>query len=370
MTTYRPKHSTIFLYDFVHKGVRHTGSTGCKTKREAEAVEARVRAEAALDVGRRVKKPITLDEAAAHYEDRLRANGKWGKDNDRWIASIVDGLGGGRYLSDITDSELRAHFARRAAKVSAASVNREIEVARPIWRMHARTHDIGDMPDWGRLRYAVAEKDPRELYRDEEERLWAALRADLQDFVRFALASGWRMSEVRLLRWADLALGERVARVKVKGGKLAARPLSQDMLTLIANQPKVGPFVFTYVCQKTRKEHVDKLGRKHRARLEGERYPFSEFGWRKEWQAALKAADVPGFRFHDLRHTRGTRILRTTGNLVIAQKALGHSSMKTTLRYAHASMDDVRAGLDASESRTIPDAARADAEKDRKTGES
>lgn len=369
MATYRPKHSSIFLYDFVMKGIRHHGTTGCKTKRDADALEAKKRAEIALGQSGRKKPLITLDEAAALYEDHLRGNGKWSATADYLIANIVDGLGGESYLSDVGQADLARHFAKRAATVSAASVNREIETARPIWRRLRRTHEIGDMPDWGQLRYAVAEQDPRELYADEEDRLFAALRADLRDFARFALLSGWRLKEVRHLRWADINYVERTARVIVKGGNTAQRPLTQDMLLLIANQVKAGPFVFTYVCQASRKAFVDSKRRLNPARLEGERYCFTQWGWRGQWARALKDAGIDGFRFHDLRHTRGTRILRHTGNLAIAQRALAHRSIKTTLRYAHASDEDVRRGLDASESRTIPDAERASANKSHKTGE-
>jgi integrase len=370
MATYKPKRSSIFLYDFVLKGVRYHGSTGCKTKRDADAYEARKRAAVALDERNRKKPLITLDAAAANYEDHLRANGKWSATQDYLIASIVEGIGGDRYLSDITEQELRDHFAKRAGKVSAASVNREIEVARPIWRRHRRTHDIGDMPEWGEMFYAVPTQDPRELYHDQEDKLFAALRSDLRDFARFALLSGWRLKEVRMLRWSDLALAQRIARVKVKGGDTLNRVLTDEMLVLIANQVKAGPFVFTYVCQKSRKEFVDRKGRKNPARLAGERYSFTQSGWRKPWAAALEAAGIDELRFHDLRHTRGTRILRNTGNLAVAQKALAHRSIKTTLRYAHASDDDVRRGLDASESRTIPDSAGAAVENPRKTAES
>jgi integrase len=303
------------------------------------------------------------------YEDYLRANGKWSATADYLIASIVEGLGGDRYLSDITQTDLQAHFATRAAKVSAASVNREMETARPIWRRLEDTHEIGTMPKWGKLVYAVREQDPRELYQDEELRLFEQLRADLRDFARFALLSGWRLKEVRHLRWADLDLAGRTARVVVKGGRTAARPLTQDMLVLIANQPKAGPFVFTYVCQKSRKAFIDAKRRNNPARLEGERYCFTQWGWRSQWAKALKAAGIEGFRFHDLRHTVGTRILRHTGNLAIAQRALGHKSIKTTMRYAHASDDDVRGGLDAAMSRTIPDGMRGEREKTAKTGE-
>lgn len=355
MSTYRPRGSTIYLYDFVMKGIRHYGTTHCKTKRDADAFEAKKRAEEALKVRERRKALITLDEAAANYEKHLRANGKWSATQDYLIANVVQGLGGERFLSDIADQELREHFAKRAALVSAASVNREIEVARPIWRRHARTHDIGEMPAWGEMFYAVPRQDPRELDFGCEDRLFAALRTDLHDFARFALVSGWRLSEVRKLRWSDLLLGQRTARVRIKGGEILSRVLSQEMLTLIANQPKITLFVFTYVCQASRKAFVDSKGRKHPARLKGERYSFTQWGWRKPWGRALKAAGIDEFRFHDLRHTAGTRILRQTGNLAIAKDALAHKSIKTTLRYAHASDEDVRRGLDAAQSRTIPD---------------
>jgi hypothetical protein len=131
------------------------------------------------------------------------------------------------------------------------------------------------------------------------------------------------------------------------------------MLVLIANQVKVGPFVFTYVCQKSRKEFIDSRGRLNPARLAGERYSFTQGGWRRPWAAALKAA---GYRRAALPrsapHARD-RILRQTGNLAIAKDALAHKSIKTTLRYAHASDDDVRRGLDASESRPITEGRAA-----------
>lgn len=152
------------------------------------------------------------------------------------------------------------------------------------------------------------------------------------------------MTEIRGLVWADIDYPAKVAWRTVKGGRRIKRPLTTEMVALIASQPQACAQVFTYVCQKSRK-----------GRLKGERYPISKDGWRKAWADALADAKVPDFRFHDLRHTRGTRILRQTGNLAAAQKALAHKNIRTTLRYAHAFDDDVRAALEASESRTIPE---------------
>jgi integrase len=370
MSTYRPTRSTIFLYDFMMKGIRYSGSTGCKTKRAAEDYEAKRRAEVALASNQRRKPLITLDAAAALYEDHLRANGKWSGTQDYIIAGIVEGLGADRYLGDIGQDDLRQHFAMRAGKVSASSVNREIDVCRPIWRRLKDTHDIGDMPNWGSLRYAVAEKDPRELYQDEEARLLLELRGDHADFERFALLSGWRHGEVAGLLWSKVNLGAAVAETRIKGGAWVKRPLTSEMVAIIASQVKAGPFIFTYVCKKSRKAFIDKRGRKHPARLAGERYPYRKTTHRRDWKKALEAAGIESFRFHDLRHTRGTRILRATGNLALAKEALKHKSIKTTLRYAHASDDDVRKGLEVSESRTIPEGTRVGNENWRKSGES
>lgn len=369
MSTYLPKNSSIFVYDFTLSGQRFNGTTHCKTKRDADRYEAKLRAEIALDTGKRKKPTITLDAAAALYEDHLRAQGKWSATADYILAGLVEALGPGSYLSQIEQSDLARHLAKRAGKVKASTVNREMEVARAMWRRVMKTHDVGDMPDWGALRYAVADKDPRELYYDEEDRLFATLREDMRDFARFALLSGWRLREVRHLRWADVNLGAAIAKTTLKGGKFADRPLSDEMVILIANQPKVGPFVFTYACKKSRKEFIDSKGRKHPARLAGERYPFTQWGWRRPWKKALEDAGIAAFRFHDLRHTRGTRILRATGNVVLAKEALKHRNIKTTLRYAHASDHDVRRALDVSESRSIPEVSGTTAEKRRKRGE-
>ena len=351
MSVYKPKNSTIYLYDFQHRGRRFHGSTGQKTKREAERVETRRRAEAALDIKNR--KPITMDEAAGLYETKLRKEARWSASSETWLDNFVNAIGPRTYLSDVDHTDIGAYFRQRAALVEGTSVNREIDVARAFWRATDRAkYDVGEMPDWGAMRYAVKEHDPRELQFDEEDRLLSTIREDYQPFVKFALLSGWRVSEVRSLLWSDLDLPAKVAWRTVKGGNRIKRPLTTDMIVLIATQPQACAQVFTYECQQSRQK-----------RRKGQRYPISKDGWRKVWGEALSAAKIENFRFHDLRHTRGTRILRQTGNLAAAQKALAHKNIRTTLRYAHAFDDDVRKALEASESRTIPEADAVEAKK-------
>ena len=57
----------------------------------------------------------------------------------------------------------------------------------------------------------------------------------------------------------------------------------------------------------------------------------------------------PEVRWHDLRHTHGTLLGKTTDNARIIQKSLGHTHLETTLRYVHTDHAQVREAVE-----TIP----------------
>ena len=357
MSVYKPEASPYFHFDFVWKGRRFYGSTGCRTKREAVRYEERERAKARN--GGTARPPITLDDACGLYANKVDDKPSY-RHSQRNIKLLLAEFGTTVLLSDINQRDLIGLVARRRADRSNASVNRELEDWRAIWRCAAKARfDIGEMPDWGDLMLKVTLQAPRELAAAEEIALFGELRTDVVDFCLFALKTGWRQSEVLGLRWKDVDVNAAVAVTRIKGGEIVSRPLTQEMVIIIANQPKVGPFVFTYVAARTRPGFKDKLGRPQPARKQGDRYPMTATVLRKPWAAAKLAAGVENFRFHDLRHTRGTRILRATGNLAAAKEALKHRSIKTTLRYAHATADDVRNALEVSDSRNSPEAPNA-----------
>lgn len=343
MSIYRKKGSPYFHFDFQFRGHRYYGSTGCKGKREAEEFERRERSKATLPDLQR--SPISIDEACGLYQEHAELLPSW-KTIRYMLAAMVKGLGPRRLLSEISQRDLQLYFAKRSTGRANATVNREIENARSVWRHAERTrYDVGEMPDWRALRRKVGDRPPRELSYEEEARLFEHLRDDVKDAVSFLLKSGWRRGEVLGLRWSDCILEKRQATTRIKGGDVVTRPLNDALLALITRQPRVGPFAFTYLCQRSREK-----------RRKGERYPLTPTALRKPFDQALVAAKITEFRIHDLRHTRGTRIVRETGSIAVAQKALAHRSLHTTSRYAHVLDEDVRQGLDASELRNSHEA--------------
>jgi len=348
MSVYKPKKSRLYQYDFQFKGHRHHGSTGCTSKRDAERYEAEQRRKVAL--GETTKPSWTIEEACDAWFHAKGQHQKSHAANLYQLGQLIRLLGGPKPLHDLTVRDLDLYVAKRRAKVSNASVNREIALLRRVVRWAAKRNYETPTIDWPEVMLPEESERVRELTAEEEDRLFAALPDNLKPIVEFALLSGQRRTEIISLRWSDVNLAEARASFSIKGGDKHSIPLSPRMVALIANQPKVCPQVFTYVCRRPAPKRKDRP-----QRVKGERYPFSKQGWARQWRKALKEAGIENYRFHDNRHTAATRNLRASGNMKGVQKLLGHKDLRTTGRYAHAMEDDVRAMLFATESRNSPE---------------
>lgn len=164
--------------------------------------------------------PITLDQAASLYQDHAELLPSW-PTVKYLLAELVEGVGANKLLAEISQRDLQIYFARRRDGRSSASVNREIENARAVWRRAQGTkYDVGEMPDWKMLTLKVAKKPPPELQLVEEDKLFLAMRNDVADAVDFLLKSGWRRGEVLGPCWGRRELSAQDGRHAHQGRRL------------------------------------------------------------------------------------------------------------------------------------------------------
>lgn len=174
----------------------------------------------------------------------------------------------------------------------------------------------------------LREPDPRDrtLSAAEEARLIEAAAGHLKAPIEFSLLTGVRLGNAINLDWSQVDLRSREITFRVKprkpGGKVHVLPITNESLVLVSNQgPKEAGRVFTY------KGHLIK-------------------SWRTAWEAAKRRAGLDDFRWHDLRHTAGTRMVQRGGDISIVQEVLGHADIATTRRYVHHATADKRRAME------------------------
>lgn len=334
---YRRAEAGEWLYDFQFRGHRFCGSTGATARREAEkwltAYRRQKEAEVAESSG---DAPMSFAVACARWWGEKGQHRKDAPDIKRFLAWLEAEIGHKTMLPAI-DNNLVARLVatRRAEGVATATVNRSVtEPLRAILTRAAFWGQAVARVDWGEHKLAEAQERVRELTAAEEARLFAALRPDFHPIARFLIITGLRRAEACRLAWSDVDLDGARMVVRGKGGTVDTLPLPDAAIAILrAESGRHAELVFTY---QVRHRWGGKIG----ARVPIEPDTLGTAFWR-----ARRAAKLTDLRLHDLRHTAATRLVRATGNLAAAQKALRHRRITTTMRYAHVTEDDLRAAL-------------------------
>lgn len=94
---------------------------------------------------------------------------------------------------------------------------------------------------------------------------------------------------------------------------------------------------------------------------------FSQASVYKSWTLACKDADVPFFNPYRLRHTWATTLRAGGLDLADIQVLIGHTSAKTTARYAKVSPHKLMGALDALTSAWARARANVDHEREKAT---
>jgi integrase len=373
MSVYKDKRSLFYLFDFQISNRRFHGSTKCTNRKDAERFESLKRedAKALVKAMSRAKISMLINDVA----DRLwNDSARYDADpnaTETNLARLIEYFGERMPLTQIDHAKAKEMVAwRRGNRVSRrgkrnrtemealpyitnATVNRS--ATKVLQRLFTFAKSEGAIferePKWHDLLLPEPAERVRELQEGEAAAFDHVTRADYEPFFAFARSTGMRLKECVTLRWAEVNFGTRQIVRTGKGGRRVVFPITDSIREILF--PLQGHHVdrvFTYIAV---------YGNRRLGILRGARYPISYTGAKSAWQRLRANAGVADFRFHDFRHDVGTKVLRETGNLKLAQKVLNHADIKSTLRYAHVLDEDVadaveRVAMSREKSRSRP----------------
>jgi integrase len=141
------------------------------------------------------------------------------------------------------------------------------------------------------------------------------------DFVRIALFTGIRKSEIRKLKWENVDIERKMIVLKdPKGVYTETIPINDQAVEVFRGIERISEFVI----------------------------PGPDGGMKKTfrdpWYKIRKAAGLPeSYRFHGLRHNLASQLVSNGVDLFTVSKLLCHKDVRTSERYAHLSNERLRA---------------------------
>lgn len=329
MSVYFSKKRKKWRYEFIVKGIRHTG-TWHKTKTEAKNAEHE-RKEAIKNPKPIVMTPIDMDfltivnkrldhikayNSGSHYRDALFLARQWLK---KWK---------GLKCSEIS-TDMIEEFMIKKSRSSIYTANQTLRHLRALfnfaikrkWLTENPTSGIAFLPIEKRIKYVPPKEDV----------LAVILAAEPEDQVYLWVfkESMGRMSEINRLTWSDVNFKERYIILytrKKRGGHMTPRkvPMTQKLFDVLSREyekrDKNKPWVFWHMYWDQEK----------RMWVEG---PYRE---RKHLMKDLcEKAGVRYFRYHAFRHFGASTLDNANVNISSIQRILGHENRTTTEIYLH-----------------------------------
>lgn len=202
----------------------------------------------------------------------------------------LDSTGKVRYLNEAEEKRLRKALQTRDIKIKSErdSGNK--------WR-EARGHEL--LPNLFDCHYAD----------------------HITPIILLTINTGLRRGELFSLKWMDINLKTKIVTVQgetAKSGTTRHIPLNVESLEVLKN----------WKAQNKGETRV--FSGKDGARMDN---------IKSGWSTVVTNAKINNFRFHDLRHTFASNLVMKGVPLNTVRELLGHSDLKTTLRYAHLAPD-------------------------------
>lgn len=312
-------------FTFNKKRIRQFGGY---TKEQARTTLAKLRIEK-LDEKLGYKKPgnqeaVSFEQFAKDFINLYSKQNKKSWKRDETSLKSLKPFFKGKMIQDIGSELIERYKAKRKTEVSPATVNREIAFLKTVFNKAA---------EWGRLESSplknvkkFKEPNPKDriLTPDEMNTLIEVAENHLKPILIIALNTGMRRGEILGLKWENVNLSKRHIHIEdSKSGKSRDIPMNSLVIEALSTIHQNSEYVFFN--PKTKR-------------------PIQDV--KKAFKTACKNTNIKGVRFHDLRHTAGTRMVEAGVDLVTIKEILGHSTIQMTMRYCHPTPENRRKAVE------------------------
>lgn len=333
--------------DFSYKGqrIRHVSPDNSKTGANAFEAVLRQRLSRGEDlIPKEKKRCLTLKEFSEKWvASYVEINNKPSeiKNKKTYLRSCLLPFFGKKRLDEISSLDIEEFKAHQLKRLKPKTINGQVGTLAKCLRTAIEWGELDKMPIIRPLRC-----DPEEFdYLSEEEakKLLGAASEPYKTAILLALHTGMRIGELMALNWEKVDFIKRQIVVKdnfsvgvlgsTKGNKIRYIPMTEDLYEhLTAMEPKKG-FVL---------KGPDGL----RFRPECSRTSI---------HAICDKAELRQIGWHKLRHTFASRLAEKGVALLTIKELMGHSDVRTTMRYAHLGQHTLRDAIKVLETSHVFD---------------
>jgi len=265
---------------------------------------------------------ITFDALAEDFLADYRINGKKSLARAERSVNHLNEAFAGYKVPQITTPRIKAYIEERINENAAnATVNRELAALKRMFNLAVRQTP----PKIDRVPFIpmLKENNVRQGFFEHGEFL--ALRESLPDYLKglvtFAYKTGWRVSEITSLTWAQVDIDNGIVRLEsgmTKNNEGRTVYLDDELLTIFKQQwdnraqrnKKILPYVFV------NESGMDRIK-----------------DFRGAWEAACNKAEIGHRLFHYLRRTAVRNMVRAGIPERVAMMVSGHKTRSVFERY-------------------------------------
>lgn len=174
-------------------------------------------------------------------------------------------------------------------------------------------------------KFKTQHQQVRYLEEVEEKALFRYANKYWKGVLLVALHTGLRLSNIRLLQGKNINLDFRILDITENKGNKHIKLYLNDVLYKFFKtfEFKEDDYIFT---------------------IDGK--PLNMNRFQREWKNLKKMAGIEKLRFHDLRHTVGTRLAKRGVPINVIKEIMAHSSISTTMQYVHTASNQMKEAME------------------------